>query len=245
MIYVNIIDPIVSLFSPEIQETLTKLSIWSILLRLFLTLLLAGAIGLERQVKRHTAGFRTYILMCLASSTGMMVNQFIIETFSLSDTGIGGMVILGVAILGSGTMLVTSRNRIKGLTTAAGLWASAVMGLAIGAGAYTLSLGACIIILICLSILPHVEEWMLSRAEFFDIHIEFLDRSKMKDFIDFCREVGLKVTSVEHNPAYLNSGLFVYTIALTLPKTSKFKNHKEFIETVKTFEYIHYVEEIY
>lgn len=245
MVTINIIDPIVKLMGEELQEALTHLSFWAILLRLFLAVLFAGAIGFERAVKRHAAGLRTYILISLACATAMMVNQYTIESFGGGDiTRIGSMAILGVAFLGAGTILVTSRNQIKGLTTAAGLWASAVMGLAIGAGAYTLSLFLCIIIVIALSILPKIEGRFRAKSEFFEIHIEILDRTKLKEFMDFAREVNVKVSSVEHNPAFVNSGLHVYTIGLVLLQNCEFKSHSDFIEVVKKFDYIHYVEEL-
>lgn len=98
---------------------------------------MGGVIGLERDLKNHAAGFRTYILVCLGSSIVMMTNQFIFNNYELGDPArMGAQVISGIGFLGAGTIMVTNHNHVKGLTTAAGLWSAACIGLAIGIGFY-------------------------------------------------------------------------------------------------------------
>ena len=115
------------------------LSIFSITFRLLTATLAGGIIGLERGANRHPAGFRTHILVCLGATLAMLTNQYIIEILGIpSDPArLGAQVITGVGFLGVGTIFVTGRSKIKGLTTAAGLWASASLGLAIGIGFYS------------------------------------------------------------------------------------------------------------
>ena len=130
-------------------DPLRDLNLASLLFRLALAMFFGGMIGLERVRKRRPAGFRTYMLVCLGATLAGIVSQYnfimLNTTFyeTMKEVGrstdvsrIGAKVIGGIGFLGAGTVIVTGRQEVKGLTTAAGLWASACMGLAIGAGFY-------------------------------------------------------------------------------------------------------------
>ena len=139
------IDPVVKFLGDWLDDVS---NIWTILIRLILAVIFGGIIGLERASKRHAAGFRTYILVCLGATLAMITNQFICEKSGQGDYArLGAQVISGIGFLGAGTILVTSKNQIKGLTTAAGLWACACMGLSIGIGYYTLAIGGLVVTL--------------------------------------------------------------------------------------------------
>ena len=117
-----------------------QFGIGTILLRLCLALLCGGIIGLERAKKHQSAGFRTYMLVCLGSTLTMLLGQYEYYLTHIADSGsadvsrLGAQVINGIGFIATGTILVTDRQEVKGLTTAAALWASACMGLAIGVG---------------------------------------------------------------------------------------------------------------
>ena len=103
-----------------------ELNTGSIILRILLSIGVGGVIGLERGIKNQPAGFRTYMLVCLGASLVMMTNQYICDTFGGGDPSrLGAQVISGIGFLGAGTILVTNGSRIRGLTTAAGLWTAA------------------------------------------------------------------------------------------------------------------------
>lgn len=112
------------------------LNIWSILLRFTMAIVFAGLIGLDRESKKHPAGFRTHILVSLASALAMMIGIYMTEEYSADPTRLAAQVISGIGFLGAGTIILGA-GHIRGVTTAAGLWASAIMGLAIGAGFYS------------------------------------------------------------------------------------------------------------
>ena len=107
----------------------------SVLVRLICALIFGGIIGFERANSKHDAGLRTHIIVCLGATSVMIVSQLIHLKFGgVSDlTRLGAQVISGIGFLGVGCIIVT-RNRIRGLTTAAGLWTTACLGLVIGAG---------------------------------------------------------------------------------------------------------------
>ena len=130
-------------------QYLRELHFASVVVRLALAMLLGGCIGLERERKRRPAGFRTYMLVCLGATLTVLLSlyEFTMVTGPWSDicaeigiktdvSRFGAQVINGIGFLGAGTILVTGRQQVKGLTTAAGLWASACTGLAVGAGFY-------------------------------------------------------------------------------------------------------------
>ena len=135
------------------------LNVYSICIRLLLAILLGGIIGLERGASRHAAGFRTHILVCVGAALAMLTNQFIMISFdgSIDPARLGAQVITGVGFLGVGTILVTGSKKIKGLTTAAGLWASACLGLAAGIGFYDGAVLAGIAIFVSLAMEPLAE----------------------------------------------------------------------------------------
>ena len=117
---------------------LSSLSLLSITVRLLLTTVFAGTLGYERERHRQAAGFRTYIIVADAAALVMMTNLYIGDVFGSTDlVRMPASVITGLGFLGAGTILVTKSHEIKGLTTAAGLWAVSIIGTAIGAGFYT------------------------------------------------------------------------------------------------------------
>ena len=119
-----------------IAVTLSEMNIVSTCARLGLALLLGGILGVERGRKRRPAGLRTYMIVCMASALVMMTGEYLFTTLNTGDPArMGAQVISGIGFLGAGTIIITSKQ-VKGLTTAAGLWASACLGLAVGAGYY-------------------------------------------------------------------------------------------------------------
>ena len=118
-----------------VPEVLKELNSISVTVRLMLSLVCGGILGVERGRKKRPAGFRTYMLVCMGAALVMITNQYIVEVYGGSDPArMGAQVISGIGFLGAGTIIVTGRNRVKGLTTAAGLWAAACVGLSLGIG---------------------------------------------------------------------------------------------------------------
>ena len=106
----------------------------SVVIRILASIIVGGLIGLERGMKNRPAGLRTYMLVCIGACLIMLTNQYIYQFTGAGDPmRLGAQVVSGIGFLGAGTIVVTRHNQIKGLTTAAGLWASAGVGLALGA----------------------------------------------------------------------------------------------------------------
>ena len=137
-----------------------------IIVRLTLTVLLSGLIGLERQVHRRTAGLRTHILVSLGSCLIMLTSLYVFDIYKgmvpLDPTRIAAGVITGIGFLGAGAIIRES-NEVKGLTTAASLWVVAGIGLAVGCGFYTGSIFTTLLTLIVLLILRYVESMVFGK----------------------------------------------------------------------------------
>ena len=115
---------------------LREVTYLAVALRIFAVVFIGGILGLERGMKHRPAGLRTYMLVCVGACVIMLTNQYTFQMFGSGDpVRMGAQVVSGIGFLGAGTIIVTRRNQIKGLTTAAGLWSAAGVGLALGVGA--------------------------------------------------------------------------------------------------------------
>ena len=191
-------------------DFLRELNIWSVMLRLTVAMAFGGLIGMERGKKRRAAGFRTYMLVCLGAALTMLLSQYeygmLTSAWSqtASQLGIrtdvsrfGAQVINGIGFLGAGTIIVTGRQEVKGLTTAAGLWASAIIGLAIGGGFYEGALFATFLIILAELLFSKLEYRMLENAPEINLYMESTDRSCLEQVLKLYREKNVKVLNME------------------------------------------------
>lgn len=192
-------------------EYLRELNPASMTLRMFLGLLFGGIIGIERGSKQRAAGFRTYMLVCLGSVLTMLLGQY--EHHMLTNVWtdlpglntdvarFGAQVISGIGFLGAGTILVTGRQEVKGLTTGAGLWTCACMGLAIGAGFYECVIPAFFLILLSIRLLPWVEARIVDRARNLNLYTEFGSLDSVSAIVSALKDSGSQISQVEiHQP---------------------------------------------
>ncbi len=237
------IDPI----AKGLGQWAQNLTIFSIFFRIFFSVLFAAIIGCERSSKRHSAGLRTFILITLAMTAIMLLDIFLISNTKVNFYFLSCMGILGVAILSVHSLLVSSKSQIKGLTTAAGLWTCAIIGLTIGAGFYTVGLVLFVVLLGCLSLLPKLERYLKNRSNHFEIHLELKKSEFLQNFVSTIRRLGLKIDDIEANPAYQSSGLSVYSIAISISsqELKKYKTHTEIIEALRSLDYIYHIEEMW
>ena len=183
----------------EFEASLRNISTLSIIVRLSLAAVCGGFIGYDRGRKRRPAGFRTHILVCIGSALVMITNQYIIEVmkYTSDPTRLGAQVISGIGFLGAGTILITGKQQVKGLPTAAGLWASACMGLAIGIGFYEGALIGCIFILGSMTLLHRFDAYVMSKTKLIEIYVELASVKSISKFFDFVRNNNMEITNVE------------------------------------------------
>ncbi|MCI8615012.1 MgtC/SapB family protein [Parablautia intestinalis] len=179
-------------------KILRELTLPSILLRIFLSMLFSGILGYEREKKHRPAGFRTYIIVCLGSTLAMMTGLYISALTGSSDPArIPAQAISGIGFLGAGTILVTRQNRVRGLTTAAGLWAVACLGLSLGAGFYTGALIFFTAIWVSIWILRFVDNRLTDHLKAVHLYVEFSNIEYISKFLSLAREQNCTVNNLE------------------------------------------------
>ena len=132
-----------------------------VVIRLLLSVLLSGLVGLEREAKGRAAGFRTHILVCLGSTLIMLTGIYMADHYrglgmEMDPSRLAAQVVSGIGFLGAGT-IIQFRDSVRGLTTAASVWAASGVGLAVGAGFYSGAAAATVIVLVVLHALHDFE----------------------------------------------------------------------------------------
>ncbi len=225
-------------------EYITELNSLSIVIRLLLAVVCGGVIGIERGKRRQAAGFRTHILVCMGSALVMITNIYIISKYSPGGdpTRIAAQVVSGIGFLGVGTIIVTGNKQIKGLTTAAGLWASACMGLSIGAGYYLPSIIACVIIVIVMTVLNNVDRWFYQRSKVIELYIEFDDIQYVSSFLSHTRDNQIKCSNLEITKCKtVGESTISALMTLYLPER---REHSEILSTLGEIKGINFIEEM-
>ncbi|MBQ8591792.1 MAG: MgtC/SapB family protein [Lachnospiraceae bacterium] len=224
-------------------DYLRELNIASICLRILLSLIIGGILGLERGKNNRPAGFRTYILVCLGSSIVMMTNQYVYQIFGASDpTRMGAQVISGIGFLGAGTIMVTGRQQIKGITTAAGMWTSACCGLAIGTGFYEGAIVGGIIVFLIMEFLEKTDSIIRKRSNIIDVYLEFNGKKLFSTFLTYAREHDFEISNIQINKnKHLKTGEL--SVVLTLESHKK-RTHEEMLSIIGSMEDVTFVEKL-
>ena len=220
--------------------------LWQVIIRVVLSISFASVLGIERANKRHAAGLRTFIIASLSATVSALIDGFLMANLGIAFPFMSAATVVGLAIISSYTILYSSKNQIKGLTTAVALWGQAFVGFAFGFGIYTLALISSVLLVFSLSALPNLEIHLKNRSNHFEIHLELKNKSNLADFVQVIRKLGLFIDDIEANPAYANTGLSVYTISLSIysKELKKYKTHAEIIDALKSIDYISHIEEI-
>jgi len=223
----------------EIRE----LTLTSIFVRLLLTVVLGGIIGMERGMKNRPAGLRTYMLVTLGACVVMVTNQYIYQVFDTGDpVRLGAQVVSGIGFLGAGTIIVTGRNKIRGLTTAAGLWATATVGLAIGIGFYEVALLAGLLVFLVLTVLHKWETYMRRAGNRVELYIELKPGATLREFLDVAREYKLDVSGI-HPEADSAEEVGTSSFFVSL-KGRRQVRHGDIINIVRKMDIVAYIEEM-
>ena len=168
---------------------LSHLNLLSIIVRISLALVLGGILGMERQQKQRPAGFRTYIIVCLGATLACITNVYMVTYLGGGDPArIPAQVISGIGFLGAGTILVTRNSHVKGLTTAAGLWCVATIGIAVGCGFYTGAIICTIAIEFSLAFLMYFDKRLSYNSKYISFYTEFSDSKYIKELITYTKK---------------------------------------------------------
>lgn len=171
----------------------------SVTVRLVLAVICGGIIGIERERKRRPAGFRTHILICLGAAMATLTSQYIVLELGLyTDMArLGAQVIAGIGFIGAGTIIITKRRQVKGLTTAAGLWVSAIVGLCCGAAYFEGAVVTTFVVILAELVFAQLEYYIMSNARAFNIFVEYSESGKLGNIVDTIKKKGAYIIDLE------------------------------------------------
>lgn len=181
----------------------------AVILRIIVSFVLGGMLGMERGLKQRPAGLRTYMLVCVGACLIMLTNEYVVQVYGSGDpVRMGAQVVSGIGFLGAGTIIVTRHNQIKGLTTAAGLWAAAAVGLATGIGFYEAAIVGAVVIFITLSVLSNLDDRMHRKTDHFEAYVELPASVSLGMLMDALRthDIVIEDVQVDAHQAFADGG---------------------------------------
>lgn len=216
-------------------ETLT---VEMVLYRMMAAVILGAIIGIDREVKNRPAGMRTYVLVCVGATLIALVEQQTIyyvshlgnQQITMSIGRITATIVSGVSFLGAGT-IVRSERKIKGLTTAASLWCTACLGVAIGAGYVTMALISGIIVIVVLKFLQKV----IPINTYKKLEVQFIHRTETLNYLNhYFEEMNVVILDVDFHAEVVKTGNTIYTNIYSLSLKDK-KGYTEIIGTLSEY----------
>ena len=178
-------------------DALRSIGFGTVLLRMLMACLSGAIIGSERSYKNRPAGFRTHILVCIGAATASMTGIYLYLNLGLPTdiSRLGAQVVSGLGFIGAGTIIVTRNRTVKGLTTAAGLWASGVIGLAIGAGFYEGGIFATALVIITETLFSHLNARIMRTPEF-DITLHYHHKPALDQVMRTCKDSRIAIVNL-------------------------------------------------
>lgn len=180
-------------------DPVRDLTAWAVVLRMLLSAAAGGTIGLEREFRRRPAGFRTHILICLGACITTMTSQYLLlDMHYYTDiTRLGAQVIAGIGFVGAGAIVVTRSRQVKGLTTAAGLWVSAIIGLSLGAGFYEGGIFTTLLVLAAELVLTRFEYRTLRNSSRLSLYVEYKARPQLDGVLMLLEQEHIRASRLE------------------------------------------------
>ena len=171
----------------QIFDYLHSFNLVSAIVRMLLATLCGGLIGFERERHGRTAGLRTHVLVCLGAAITTVLGCFNVEILGIEwadPMRIGAQVVSGISFLGMGTIISKGRFQVTGLTTAAGLWVTAIIGLSIGGGFYVGGIVGALLVIITMTLLTNFDSHIIKKSRKFRIYIEVSNIDEIMSIVD-------------------------------------------------------------
>ena len=217
-----------------IFNNLRDINSLTILFRMVLAVVCGAVIGIERSIKNRPAGFRTHILIIVGATTASLTGHYVYLVMGLPTdmSRLGAQVITGLGFIGAGTIIVTGSKTVKGLTTAAGLWATGIVGLSIGAGFYEGALAGTIAILFCEIVMSR---FRFRRYKTFHCVINYLHKDTLDHILRHCKDLHFAIKGLQIEGEADDSGEKVYSAFVAL-RPYKEIDYDAFIREVEGFD---------
>ena len=178
----------------QVTGYLEDLNLISISIRILLSMICGGAIGVERGRAHQAAGMRTYMLVCMGATMVMMTGQYMYIHFQTGDPArLGAQVVSGIGFLGAGSIIIAGKPKIRGLTTAAGLWTAACIGLSLGIGFYEAGIVATSAVFLIMTRLRKLEYHLINDDEWFRFYVEMEENVKISRVAQELLSIGIQM----------------------------------------------------
>ena len=222
-----------------------EMNFLAVAVRLIAAVFCGGLIGIEREFKRRPAGFRTHILISLGACITMLTNLYLYQVMHLETdiSRMGAQVIAGIGFIGAGTIIVTKRRRVKGLTTAAGLWTAAIIGLVCGSGYLECAIFVTAMVLVAELLLVKIEYGLRTKADDARFYVEYRSAQGIESILQLLRERNFPVGDLEITRTSAEKGLPHYCAVLTVQAKRK-KLDEEFMQSLTGLDDVIQVEEL-
>lgn len=210
------------------------------LLRLLIALIASAILGMERTRKLRPAGMRTYMLVCIGACSTMLAGIYLYETFGpgFDPARMAAQVISGIGFIGAGTIMVTPHQKVRGLTTAAGLWGVACLGINIGVGNYVIALGVFAAMLITMLLADKLEVVFFRHLRRIHVTVLLQSLEVLPSVRDTMKTLDITLSNLEFSPAVENHGITL-TCFLRLQRRT---HHQHAIETLEAVPGVLHVE---
>lgn len=197
-------------------DGIRALGFGAVLAKLLIACLCGTIIGLERSSKNRPAGFRTHTLVCLAAAAAALTSLYLFLGMKLPAdiSRIDGQVISGLGFIGAGTIIITKRMTIKGLTTAAGLWTTGVIGLAIGSGYYEMGLLGTVLVLLTETWVARLGNGIQHTPEY-SVELLYNEKTSLDHVLRFCKDNRMSIVNLKiHTAEEASDAKYVAEVSL-------------------------------
>ncbi len=214
---------------------------FSIFFRIALSAVFGAVIGAERVKKKRPAGIKTHAFVAMGATLVMLTGEFLVIEggYNTDVSRLAAQVISGVGFLGAGTIMVTGRSQIKGLTTAAGLWFSAALGIAIGAGFYSAALISIFMVYMITHVFARYDNYLHHTSLIMDLYVEFNDETSVGTILKSLRSKGITISEIE----ILNEVGNRHLVLLTIKLPEKWK-HLDVVKLMEGLDGVIHIEEV-
>lgn len=222
-----------------------EMTIAGVAVRMVTALICGGIIGIEREFKRRPAGFRTHILICLGAATTILTSLYLYQVmhYFTDISRLAAQVIAGIGFIGAGTIIITKRQRVKGLTTAAGLWTSAIIGIVCGAGYIECALFATAMVLLAELLLIRIEYRFAHKKLDAHLYIEYGHSATIEQVIRSMKEHHFSMNGLEITRISDSDEQHHYCAVVTVQTSSRGVS-EDVIKNILAFDDIITVEEL-
>lgn len=214
-------------------------------IRLVLAAVCGGILGVERMIKGRPAGLKTFSLVCMGATLVMSTNQYLflfITNRSGDISRLAAQVISGIGFLGAGTIIVTGANQVKGLTTAAALWVTATIGIAIGSGYYLGAILGTVLVFIISRMFSILDDQITKRSRYMTINAEIKSEEGLLALMELLTEHGLTIKGLSRkNEGTWYKGDIYVLIDLDFGKRG---DHQSTLEQIRKLKDIRFVQEL-